>query len=103
MTLDDIRLVDVGNQPQQNDQHDQPQVTVDIHATLTCPVCGTKQKVIMPTQGQQHYYKCTNPDCAADLSPIEEADCVFCSYSDKICPPRQTNPDLGKKELHSLI
>lgn len=101
MSLDDIQLVDVANQ--QKPEENQTQVTVDTHATLTCPICETKQKVIMPLEGQQHFYKCTNPDCAADLGPTEGNDCVFCSYADKVCPPRQVNPELGKKELHSLI
>jgi len=26
-------------------------------ATLTCPECKTNQKVIMPTEGKQHFYK----------------------------------------------
>ena len=98
MSLDDIKLVDYGQE-----SNEQPQIEVDVNAVLTCPVCGHKQKVIMPTEGHQHYYKCTNPECAADLAPKEGDDCVFCSYADKVCPPRQINPDLGKKKLHSLI
>jgi len=75
----------------------------DIHAVLTCPVCGTKQKVVMPIDQYQHYYKCVDEQCLADLSPIEGKDCVFCSYADKPCPLRQINPDLDKSQLHSLI
>lgn len=79
------------------------QVEIDIHAELTCPVCETKQKVVMPVDQFQHYYKCTNQECGADLGPIAGKDCVFCSYADKPCPPNQLNPDLNKPQLHSLI
>ncbi|GIK83988.1 MAG: hypothetical protein BroJett025_06100 [Patescibacteria group bacterium] len=75
----------------------------DIHATLTCPMCGTKQKVLMPPEGFQHYYKCTNEECLADLAPLEGKDCVFCSYADKPCPQRQLHPDLSEHHLQSLL
>lgn len=76
---------------------------VDVNATLTCPVCGQKQKVIMPVGGFQHYYKCTNEECLADISPLEGKCCVFCSYADKLCPQKQLNPTENQSTLQSLI
>ncbi len=78
-------------------------IQADIHAVLTCPVCETQQKVVMPLEGFQHYYKCTNTDCASDLAPLEGKDCVFCSYADKPCPQKQINPYADEKHLQSLI
>lgn len=76
---------------------------VDIHATLTCPECETAQKVIMPTNQLQHYYKCINEECMADLAPLPGTDCVFCSYADKPCPIKQLNPEYDKHKLQSLL
>lgn len=78
-------------------------INIDLNATLTCPVCGTEQKVVMPEKQFQHYYKCTNEECLEDLTPIEGKDCVFCSYADKPCPQRQINPEVNKQKLQSLI
>lgn len=83
------------------DENQTPQV--DVHATLTCPVCETKQKVIMPIDQLQHYYKCTNQECMADLAPLPGKDCVFCSYADKLCPLRQLNPEVEVSRLRSLL
>lgn len=78
-----------------------PQVIVN--ATLTCPHCGTKQKVVMPTDNFQHYFKCTNEKCMADLAPLTGKDCVFCSYADMPCPQKQLNPHANEHHLQSLI
>ena len=56
-------------------------------AILTCPKCGVKQEAEMPTNACQHFYKCTN--CGEILKPKEGDCCVFCSYADSICPPKQ--------------
>jgi hypothetical protein len=76
---------------------------IKINTTLTCPECETRQKVIMPENQYQHYYKCTNEDCLENLSPVEGDDCVFCSFADIVCPQRQINPKGDQKELQSLI
>lgn len=81
----------------------QPVTQPDPHAILTCPHCETQQKVVMPLVGFQHYYKCTNQECAADLAPLEGKDCVFCSYADKPCPPKQVDPTINEKQLQSLL
>jgi len=35
----------------------------------------------------QHFYRCT--DCGAMLKPQPGDCCVFCSYADAPCPPKQ--------------
>ena len=73
-------------------------------ATLTSPECKTNQKVIMPTEGKQHFYKCANENCGANISTKEGCCCVFCSHADQPCPAKQLNPNEGEKlKLRSLI
>ena len=56
-------------------------------AVLTCPKCGKRQQVKMPTNACQHFYKCAG--CGEILRPKEGDCCVFCSYADSKCPPKQ--------------
>ncbi len=56
-------------------------------AILTCPKCGKKQSVTMPTDACQYFYKCVY--CGEVLKPKEGDCCVFCSYADTKCPPKQ--------------
>ena len=73
-------------------------------ATLTCPECKTKQKVVMPTEGKQHFYKCANEKCGLNISTQDGECCVFCSHSNRLCPIKQVDPDEGgKPRLQSLI
>ena len=60
---------------------------VQTKAVLTCPKCQGKQKVEMPTNACQHFYKCQS--CGETLKPKEGDCCVFCSYADTRCPPKQ--------------
>lgn len=60
---------------------------IKTQATLTCPRCNTKQKVEMLTDACQHFYKCSN--CSEILKPKEGDCCVFCSYADSKCPPKE--------------
>lgn len=66
---------------------------IKTEATLTCPKCGHAQAVKMPTNACQHFYKCSG--CGATLTPKKGDCCVFCSYADSKCPPKQleTNQD----------
>ena len=41
----------------------------------------------MPTDYCQFFYECTN--CGRLLRPKKGDDCVYCSYADKDCPPKQ--------------
>ena len=54
---------------------------------LTCPKCTEKQEVQMPTNACQHFYKCVS--CGEMLKPKQGDCCVFCSYADSKCPPKQ--------------
>lgn len=56
-------------------------------ATLTCPVCGHRTREEMPADACVHFFEC--PGCHAMLRPRPGECCVFCSYSDAICPPRR--------------
>ena len=56
-------------------------------AVVTCPRCGTTTRELMPDNACQHFYRC--PGCDETLRPREGDCCVFCSYSDQICPPKQ--------------
>lgn len=56
-------------------------------ATITCPHCGFQKKEAMPIDACQHFYQCTH--CAAVLKPKPGDCCVFCSYGDVPCPPKQ--------------
>ena len=55
-------------------------------ATLTCPECGFQEDLEMPTDYCQFFHNCSN--CKTVLRPKAGDDCVFCSYSDKLCPPK---------------
>ena len=56
-------------------------------AVLICPKCGSKQKVTMPTNACQYFYECQM--CGEKLKPKDGNCCVFCSYADTKCPPKQ--------------
>jgi hypothetical protein len=58
-------------------------------AKLTCPECGAAKHATMPENACQRFYTCTS--CGTMLRPREGDCCVFCSYSDQICPPKQTD------------
>jgi hypothetical protein len=57
-------------------------------ATITCPECGFAKTEEMPTNACQHFYRCEA--CDTLLRPLRGDCCVFCSYSDQVCPPKQT-------------
>jgi hypothetical protein len=54
---------------------------------IRCPQCGTTKEELMPTDACQIVYRCTN--CDTMLRPQGEDCCVFCSYGDTQCPPKQ--------------
>lgn len=56
-------------------------------ATLTCPACGAAQEATMPTDACQFFYQCVS--CQIVLRPKRGDCCVFCSYADVRCPPKQ--------------
>lgn len=56
-------------------------------ATITCPECGARTREEMPTNACLFFYTC--PSCAVRLRPLPGDCCVFCSYGDELCPPKQ--------------
>ncbi|MEP7225189.1 MAG: GDCCVxC domain-containing (seleno)protein [Actinomycetota bacterium] len=56
-------------------------------AIITCPNCGHQKPELMPTAACQHFYRCEA--CNALLRPRPGDCCVFCSFADEICPPKQ--------------
>jgi len=56
-------------------------------ARITCPACGFEKSESMPTNSCKVVYRCES--CGALLRPPQGDCCVFCSYSDQVCPPRQ--------------
>jgi hypothetical protein len=56
-------------------------------ARITCPECGFSKVETMPTSACQRLYVCRG--CQALLTPRPGDCCVFCSYADHACPPKQ--------------
>ena len=58
-----------------------------LESILTCPRCGHARPERMPTDACQFFYECRH--CNAVLRPLAGDCCVFCSYADLKCPPKQ--------------
>lgn len=56
-------------------------------STITCPVCGHRKTETMPEDACQYFYDCEN--CKTVLKPKPGDCCVYCSYGDVPCPPKQ--------------
>ncbi len=67
---------------------------MNIRAKLKCPECGYVQGVEMPVSACQYFYECVN--CKKVLKPKENDCCVFCSYADRLCPPKQMEQESNK-------
>lgn len=50
--------------------------------TLTCPICGYKQKMEIPRDMCIQAYKCNG---CGNLIYRKEKCCIFCDYGDKPC------------------
>jgi hypothetical protein len=60
----------------------------DCHrATMTCPLCGHSETETVTKLPCLHFYDCRG--CVSVLKPKGVDSRVFCSHSDKQCPPRQ--------------
>ncbi len=68
---------------------------------LTCPKCNALQKVQMPIDACQYFYKCTS--CGEVLKPKEGDCCVFCSYADTKCPSKQKEEEGVNKAKTILV
>lgn len=65
--------------------------TVVLAATITFPECGFAKAETMPTDACRFFYMCSS--CGVLLRPLPGDCCVFCSYADQVCPPKQTGTD----------
>jgi len=61
--------------------------SVVLDSVLTCPHCGAREKLEMPTDACLYVHECTG--CGAPLKPKAGDCCVFCSYGTVPCPPVQ--------------
>jgi hypothetical protein len=57
-----------------------------VESNLTCPECSHIQSIEMPTDYCLFFHQCNN--CKITLKPKKGDCCVFCSYGDKLCPPK---------------
>ena len=77
---------------------------VDNTARLTCPNCGGVREEEMPTDACQFFYECTY--CESVMRPKPGDCCVFCSYADRRCPPKQmeqpTTSGAGDRSQHTI-
>gem|GEM_PF-2736561 len=58
---------------------------------MTCPACGAVKLETMPACGLQMEYDCAA--CGVRSVPRTGDCCVYCSYSDIICPTQQGKRD----------
>ncbi|RUP25721.1 MAG: hypothetical protein EKK45_18465 [Curvibacter sp.] len=56
-------------------------------SVLTCPSCGHKAELEMPTDSCQFFHECEG--CKTVLRPLPGDCCVFCSHGSVKCPPIQ--------------
>ena len=56
-------------------------------STITCPSCGHTKAEQMPTDACLYFYDCEG--FGAKLRPKAGDCCVFCTYGDAPCPPKQ--------------
>ena len=66
---------------------------ITLTAQLTCPECNAVSAETMPTNACQYFYDCRA--CGAVLRPKPGDCCVFCSYADVCCPPKQDGESCG--------
>ena len=59
-----------------------------LESTIKCPQCRHAETETMPIDACQWFYDCKG--CGALLKPKPGDCCVFCSYGNVDCPPKQT-------------
>jgi hypothetical protein len=68
--------------------YDADVATIVLAASIICPECGFEKAETMPTNACRFFYTCSS--CGSLLKPRPGDCCVFCSYADQMCPPKQT-------------
>lgn len=64
-----------------------------------CPLCGAQATETMPEDACRYFYDC--PGCGQTLRPHPGDCCVFCSYGDISCPPKQLDPPTAATETEN--
>lgn len=72
---------------------------IERDSTVTCPVCGHRKTETMPTDACLYFYECES--CHTVLKPSPGDCCVFCSFGDHPCPPKQEERRAGTAGEHS--
>jgi hypothetical protein len=62
-----------------------------LQSVITCPHCGAQARETMPEDTCRRLYRCAA--CGELSGPLSGDCCVFCSYADQVCPPKQTGND----------
>ncbi|HIA92670.1 MAG TPA: hypothetical protein EYO10_01580 [Gammaproteobacteria bacterium] len=57
------------------------------NCTVTCPACEGQSSHVMATDSCLFFLDC--PHCQLMITPKKGDCCVFCSYGNVPCPPRQ--------------
>lgn len=60
---------------------------VKTKSKIKCPYCDFEKEEVMPMNACVHFYECES--CKGILKPKEGDCCVFCSYGDVKCLPKQ--------------
>jgi len=60
----------------------------NVPATLICPFCSSHQTENIPDNACMPFYKCKN--CGKVIRAKKGDCCVFCSYSNTVCPLKQS-------------
>ncbi|WP_394336253.1 GDCCVxC domain-containing (seleno)protein [Arenibacter echinorum] len=55
---------------------------------MSCPICGSKYKEKMPQIGKHINSRCVFCHTLFGIKDTNDC-CVYCTYSDKICPKAQ--------------
>lgn len=64
-----------------------PPGALTLQAHLRCPRCGHVKEETMPEESCVYFYRCEG--CGTVLKPRQGDCCVFCSYAEVSCPPKQ--------------
>jgi hypothetical protein len=56
-------------------------------STLICPACAFRETLTMPEDACVIRHACAS--CGAEIQAKPGDCCVFCSYGDVACPPKQ--------------
>jgi hypothetical protein len=61
---------------------------MELVSTITCPACAAESIETMELNACRYFFAC--PSCRTGLRPKAGDCCVFCSFGDVPCPPKQT-------------